>query len=93
MNNKMLIALLVKLFIISIAHAQEELPYQAGDTLHVWAESGLNVRTKPHINGEKLGTIKYGNKIVALGSPESSNLETTIRGYVSKNKIFHAYPR
>lgn len=29
-------------------------PYTVGDTLYIWAKSGLNIRSAPSIKGQKL---------------------------------------
>jgi len=53
--------LLVSLFYLSqISSAQNYLP---NDSLYVWAVSGLKMRAKPDLKGEKIMTIPYGEKI------------------------------
>jgi len=40
--------------------------YQNGDTLYVWAFSGLSLRKSPTLDAPKLVTIPYGTAIIAL---------------------------
>lgn len=52
--------------------------YHPGDSLHVWAKSGLNVRNSPNLEGKKLGKLPYGAAIEVLNRPTEISLETTI---------------
>ena len=38
--------------------------FKDGETLYIWAASGLNLRDKPDAKGTKLITIPYGSKVV-----------------------------
>jgi len=38
--------------------------YQPGDSMYVWAKSGLKMRISPDLKGEKILTIPYGTKVV-----------------------------
>lgn len=38
--------------------------YQPGDSMYVWAKSGLKMRVSPDLKGEKILTIPYGTKVV-----------------------------
>ncbi len=40
--------------------------YKKGDTLYVWAFSGLSLRKSPTLDAPKLATISYGTSIIAL---------------------------
>lgn len=54
------------LFLVSIFFFNEvglTQNYQAGDSLYVWAVSGLSMRTTPDLKGEKIMTISYGERI------------------------------
>lgn len=42
--------------------------YREGDTLFVWAKSGLNLRVEASNNGEKMLTIPYGSYLISKGS-------------------------
>lgn len=37
--------------------------YQPGDSMYVWAQSGLKMRAEPSLKGDKVLTIPYGAKI------------------------------
>lgn len=37
--------------------------YQPGDSMYVWAQSGLKMRVAPNLKGEKILTIPYGTKV------------------------------
>jgi len=37
--------------------------YQPGDSMFVWAKSGLKMRTTPSLQGDKILTIPYGTKV------------------------------
>ncbi len=51
------------LFVIDILNAQES-RFKEGETLNVWASSGLNMRDKPDAKAAKISTIPYGAKVV-----------------------------
>jgi Bacterial SH3 domain len=40
--------------------------FKDDETIHVWASSGLNMRSKPDAKAEKIATIPYGAKVVVL---------------------------
>jgi hypothetical protein len=42
----------------------QESRFKEGENIHVWASSGLNMRSKPDAKAEKLATIPYGAKVV-----------------------------
>ena len=37
--------------------------YQPGDSMYVWAKSGLKMRVSPDLKGDKILTIPYGTKV------------------------------
>lgn len=37
--------------------------YQPGDSMYVWAQSGLKMRVEPSLKGDKILTIPYGTKV------------------------------
>lgn len=37
--------------------------YQPGDSMYVWAKSGLKMRIEPSLKGDKILTIPYGTKV------------------------------
>jgi hypothetical protein len=47
--------------------------YKVGDTLYVWARSGLNIRTEASVRGKKLGKLEAGEALMVI--------ETTNRAY------------
>lgn len=55
---KLLFPLAFLIFNLNILFSQSE-----SNELYVWAKSGLTVRNKPFINGEKTGIVKYGERI------------------------------
>jgi Bacterial SH3 domain len=57
--------LLIFLLQSAILVAQES-RFKEGETINVWASSGLNMRSKPDAKAEKLTTIPYGAKVVVL---------------------------
>ena len=40
--------------------------YQKGDSLFIWAESGLNLRSEKNVKSDILKTIPYGSKVITL---------------------------
>ncbi|MEO1807927.1 MAG: SH3 domain-containing protein [Bacteroidota bacterium] len=54
----------ILLLSLSFSFAQSQSTYQAGDTLYVWASSGLNIRSQPSIQGTKKGGLPLGTKVV-----------------------------
>jgi hypothetical protein len=54
------------LFMLLQVSAFSILEYQSGDTLYVWAESGLNLRSQPQSSSDILQTIPFGEAVVAL---------------------------
>lgn len=45
--------------------------YRTGDTLYVWAASGLSLRQSPDLKATKLDNVPYGAALVALNSKYS----------------------
>lgn len=45
----------------------QEFDYKNGDSLYVYAQSGLNLRDKPSFNSKIILTIPYGDKVQILG--------------------------
>ncbi|MEZ4829978.1 MAG: SH3 domain-containing protein [Bacteroidia bacterium] len=58
---RIIITLILILFQIRICPAADH--YQAGDKLYVWAQSGLNLRATPDINGKKTGQLRLGDSV------------------------------
>lgn len=63
MKNTILIIICLSIYIAGLS-AQSR--YQFGDSLFVWAKSGLNLRIKPSIDAPKLTVIPYGNTIEVI---------------------------
>ncbi|MFK7923109.1 MAG: SH3 domain-containing protein [Bacteroidia bacterium] len=40
--------------------------YESGDTLYVWAQSGLNVRAAANISGKKIGKLQAGERVEVM---------------------------
>ncbi len=40
--------------------------YEVGDTLHVWAPSGLNVREAPRLSAAKVGQLSMGTQVTVI---------------------------
>lgn len=66
-------------FLTSILQGQVR--YNIGDTLNVWASSGLNLRLTKESNSKILTNIPYGEKIIILDN--STDEETKVRMKVS----------
>jgi Bacterial SH3 domain len=60
---KRILLLLVTLSFSYKINAQES-RFKEGETLNVWAQSGLNMRDKPDAKAPKLTTIPYGAKVI-----------------------------
>ncbi len=58
------ILLLLALFSIWYKINAQESRFKEGETLNVWAQSGLNMRDKPDAKATKITTIPYGAKVV-----------------------------
>ena len=66
----------------------QESRFKEGETLNVWAASGLNMRDKPDAKGQKLATIPYGAKVLVqtnIGVKVPFEIEEfkgfTVKGY------------
>lgn len=63
MSNKK--TLLIFIFLCQIGHLMaQNSRFKDGETLYIWAASGLNLRDKPDAKGTKLTTIPYGSKVI-----------------------------
>ena len=58
--------LFITLFVLlqTIGLMAQESRFKEGETLNIWASSGLNMRDKPDAKATKLTTIPYGAKVV-----------------------------
>ena len=66
----------------------QESRFKEGETINVWAASGLNMRDKPDAKGQKLATIPYGAKVLVqtnIGVKVPFEIEEfkgfTVKGY------------
>ncbi len=59
MKNKQLLFFILLLISQNLIGAN----YQKGDSLYVWADSGLKIRSEPSLKGEKMNLIPYGEKV------------------------------
>jgi len=63
--------------------------YQPGDTLYVWAASGLVLRKAPSLDGAKLKSIPYGVLLVALNySGEKVTEVEAVPAYSSRGEKY-----
>lgn len=46
--------------------------YQAGDTLYIWAKSGLKVRSTPNLNADVTSALPFGSKVELLATTEAA---------------------
>ena len=58
------ILLLLVVLSISFRINAQESRFKEGETLNIWAQSGLNMRNKPDAKAPKLTTIPYGAKVI-----------------------------
>lgn len=62
---KFIIALLFSsIFFFNTSLASDN--YKTGDTLYVWANSGLNLRKGPGTNFKTIDKISFGERVVVL---------------------------
>ncbi|HBF87037.1 MAG TPA: hypothetical protein DDX39_00235 [Bacteroidales bacterium] len=55
-----------------------QINYQKGDTLFVWANSGLNLRETPNENGKILTTIPFGELVEIISETENEMFDVEI---------------
>ncbi len=60
--KRMYVVLIISFLITQLNFAAT--PYQPGDSMYVWAKSGLKMRVSPDLKGDKILTIPYGTKVV-----------------------------
>ena len=65
--------------------------YLAGDTLYVWAASGLSLRREANLNAEKLLSIPYGTPVV-VRNDKFTNVADDVRieaapGYIMNDSV------
>ena len=53
--------------------------YHEGDTLYVWASSGLNIRESFEKSSEIIGNISFGEKIVILKTGDNKSTELRVK--------------
>lgn len=41
-----------------------QVSYQLGDTLYVWAQSGLNMRSNPSLDSKKIDLLSFGSQVI-----------------------------
>jgi Bacterial SH3 domain len=58
--------ILLILFLQTVLMVAQSSRFKDDETIHVWASSGLNMRSKPDAKAEKIATIPYGAKVVVL---------------------------
>lgn len=71
------IYLILSAFIVAQPPAHAIREYVAGDTLYVWAASGLSLRSEAGLNAAKIASIPYGTPLVALSDKYTDAADET----------------
>lgn len=71
--------------LLIISHSLQAIDsYQPGDTLCVWAASGLTLRKSASLTAAKLAAIPYGTRLIALNYYNGHDVEVeAVPGYMS----------
>ena len=65
--------------------------YQPGDTLYVWAASGLTLRKAPALTAAKLSSVPYGTRVIALNYFNGHDTEVeAVPGFMAYNQKIEA---
>ena len=59
--NQFVFTTVVLIYFLPVQSADN---YQVGDTLYVWARSGLNIRMDPNIKARKIGKLAHGSQVI-----------------------------
>ena len=77
------------LLCLDVQSVQANSTYDWGDTLHVWATSGLNMREGPGTDFPKMKKLEYGDKVQVIDDYlRSTPLSLTIIKKSKKNAAF-----
>jgi hypothetical protein len=52
--------------------------YNEGDTIYVWAQSGLVLRDAPDLQSKKIGSLPFGTMVIPKMHKETDGIETSI---------------
>ncbi|HRI58258.1 MAG TPA: hypothetical protein PK228_00975, partial [Saprospiraceae bacterium] len=79
---------LFALLFFLLSHALQAIDtYQPGDTLYVWATSGLSLRKDPSLQAARLTTIPYGTMVIAQNYYNGHDVEVEAApGYMSNGQ-------
>lgn len=69
---------------------QDEIPAKQEESkiYHVWAKNGLNLRTKPNLNGKIINHIPFGDSLTFLSKTEQKYISKFVEiGEIEKNPI------
>jgi uncharacterized protein YgiM (DUF1202 family) len=81
---KIIQVLILLLLCLDFQSVKANSTYEWGDTLHVWATSGLNMREEPGTDFPKIKKLEYGNQVQVIDNQlHSKSLSLTI---LKKNK-------
>lgn len=86
---KIIQVLILLLFCLDFQSVNANSTYDLGDTLHVWATSGLNMREGPGTDFPKMKKLEYGDKVQVIDDYlRSTPLSITV---VKKSKSTDAF--
>lgn len=84
--------LVIMLLCLDFQSVNANFNYTQGDVLHVWANSGLNMREGPGTDFPKLKKLKYGDQVQVVDNYlNSTPFSTTIVSKTKKNREFVMY--
>lgn len=80
------------LLLLAMSPALKAIDYfQPGDTLYVWAASGLVLRKTPSLDGARLKSIPYGTQLLALNYSGDKRTEVeAVPGFAAKGVKYPA---
>lgn len=79
------------LIVITICHIKlfaNSKDFKTGDTLFVWANNGIFVRSRPDINSDLITKLNYGEKVIALEIDDRDFEYEIIKSTKTKKQIF-----
>lgn len=81
----------VTIVLLSLSGMQGADHYQVGDTLYVWAPSGLNMRATPSLSGKKIDKLSKCERVIIVSvSPETfSTTAVAPRPELYPDNIYH----
>lgn len=86
MKSKIIITILLTILLSELSIANS---YQKGDTLYVWATSGLNMREGPGTNFPKMKKLEYGERVKVIDQQlKNKSLSLTILKQNKRHNLF-----